>query len=313
MKENLPLVSILIPTYNQTEYLEKALMSALNQTYTSIEIIICDDSNNDEVEKMINRYMVNNKNIKYYNNGGPLGQRGILNGEKCFELSNGEYINYLFHDDVFYPNKIEIMVNYFINNNDVTLVTSYRNRINKNDELVYIPIKFLPKTTKINGESLGAFMLHTMANIVGEPTTAMFKKADIEDDIFSYKGRSTRSYVDMAIWFKLLLKGNAIYIAEPLSSFRVHGTQNTRDPIVHLLGAIDCYYFLTDSYLDKDFIKSKEEYLKLIKRWFHFYIGKIKELQNYVPKDDAELNELNEIKKELYHCYAQSIKCLISL
>ena len=141
IKEKLPLVSILIPTYNQTEYLERALMSALNQTYTNIEIIICDDSTSDEVEKMVNRYMVNYKNIKYFNNGGPLGQIGILNGEKCFDLSNGEYINYLFHDDTFYPNKIEIMVKYFEDNKDVTLVTSYRNRINENDELVYIPEK----------------------------------------------------------------------------------------------------------------------------------------------------------------------------
>ncbi|MCB2312380.1 glycosyltransferase [Clostridium tagluense] len=312
MKENLPLVSILIPTYNQTEYLEKALMSALNQTYTNIEIIICDDSTNDEVEKMVTRYTANHKNIKYYNNGGPLGQRGILNGQKCFELSNGEYINFLFHDDVFHPNKIEIMVNYFMNNKDVTLVTSSRNRINKNDELVYIH-KFLPKTTKITGESLGALMLHIMENIVGEPTTALFKKADIEDDIFSYKGRGARSYVDMAIWFKLLLKGNAIYIVEPLSSFRIHGTQNTNNPIIHLLGAIDKYYFLTDSYLNKDFIKSKEAYLKILRRWFNLYVGKIKELQNYSPKNDKESKELIEIKEDLYFCYSQSIKCLIAL
>jgi glycosyltransferase involved in cell wall biosynthesis len=313
MKENLPLVSILIPTYNQTEYLEKALMSAINQTYTNIEIIICDDSTNDEVEKMVNRYMLNFKHIKYYNNGGPLGQRGILNGEKCFNLSNGEYINFLLHDDVFYPNKIEIMVNYFMNNKDVTLVTSSRNYINKNDELVYIPKKFSPKTTKITGESLGTFMLNSMENIVGEPTTAMFKKADIEDAIFNYKGRKSRSYVDMAIWFKLLLKGNAIYIVEPLSSFRLHDTQNTNNPILHLLGAIDKYYFLTDSYLYKDFIKSKEQYLNILRKWFNMYIGKIKELQNYSPKNDYESKELREIKEDLYYCYAQSIKCLIAL
>ncbi|MBU3129330.1 glycosyltransferase [Clostridium tagluense] len=309
MKENLPLVSILIPTYNQTKYLEKALMSALNQTYTNIEIIICDDSTNNKVEKMVNRYMVNYKNIKYYNNGGPLGQRGILNGQKCFELSNGEYINYLLHDDVFYPNKIEIMVNYFMDNNDVTLVTSSRNYINKNDEMIYFN-KFLPKTAKINGESLGTYMLNKMENVIGEPTTVLFKKADIEDNIFNYKGRSTRSYVDMAIWFKLLLKGNAIYIEEPLSSFRIHDTQNTNNPIAHLLGAIDKYYFLTDSYLDKDFIKSKEEYLKILRRWFNVHIGKIKELQNYSAINDDELKELQQIKEDLYYCYAQSIKCL---
>jgi glycosyltransferase involved in cell wall biosynthesis len=313
MEENWPLVSILIPTYNQTEYLERALVSALNQTYTNIEIIICDDSTNDEVEKLVKPYLDKHKNLRYYNNGGPLGERGIFNGEKCFDLSSGEYINYLFHDDVFYPNKIEIMVKYFMNNKDVTLVTSYRNRINEDDELVYIPRKILSKTTKISGQSLGAFMLHTMANIVGEPTTAMFRKADIEDKIFHYKGRATKSYVDMAMWFKLLIKGNAIYISEPLSSFRLHENQNTNNSMIQLWGALDCYYFLANSYLDGDFIKNKEEYLGIIEKWFNFYIGKIKELQNYVPIDDDELKELEEIKKEFYNCYTESIRILLDL
>jgi glycosyltransferase involved in cell wall biosynthesis len=313
MEENLPLVSILIPAYNQTEYLEKALISALRQTYTNIEIIICDDSTNDEVEKMLKPYLQQYKNIKYYNNGGPLGGNGILNGQKCFNLSSGEYINYLFHDDVFYPKKIEIMVKYFMNNKDVTLVTSYRNRVNKNDEPVYIPKYFFEKTTKVTGESLGAFMLHTMANVVGEPTTTMFKKSDIEDDIFSYKGRASRSYVDMALWFKLLIKGNAIYIAEPLSTIRIHGDQNTHKPLVQLLGAIDCYYFIADSYRDKDFIKSKEEYLDLIKKWSNFYKGRIEEFQDYSPKTEDELKELKKLKEDLYYCYSESIRSFLDL
>ncbi len=313
MKKKLPLVSILIPTYNQTEFLEKTLMSALNQTYENIEIIICDDSSNDEVENLVKGYLGIYKNIKYYNNGGPLGRRGIPNGEKAFSLSNGEYINYLFHDDVFYPKKIEIMMKYFIENPDVTLVTSYRNRINKDDELVYIPKKFLSKTTKISGESLGSFMLHTMANVVGEPTTALFRKSDIEDEIFDYKGTQIRSYVDMAIWFKLLLKGNAVYISEPLSNFRIHAKQNTHNFVIQLWGAIDCYYFLTNSYLDNDYIKSKEEYLELIEKWLYFYIDKIKELQNYKAQNEDELTELSELKEELEFCYSQSIKSLLDV
>ena len=156
-------------------------------------------------------------------------------------------------------------------------------------------------------------MIYTMANIIGEPTTAMFKKADIEDKIFDYKGRKSRSYVDMAIWFKLLIKGNAIYIAEPLSSFRIHASQNTNNPIIQLLGAIDCYYFIINSYQDKDFIKSKEEYLKLIKKWSNLYKGKIKEMRNYLPKNDDELKELKQIKEDFYYCYAHSINCLIDL
>ena len=65
MQEKLPLVSILIPAYNQVQHLENALISALNQTYTNIEIIICDDSTTDDVEKLINHYLQKYKNIKY--------------------------------------------------------------------------------------------------------------------------------------------------------------------------------------------------------------------------------------------------------
>lgn len=313
MSDNLPLVSILIPTYNQTKYFGRTLTSAVKQTYPNIEIIICDDSDNNEVEKMVKNYMKYYKNIKYYNNGGPLGQRGVLNGIKCFGLSNGQYINYLFHDDVFRLNKIELMVNYFINNKDVTLVTSYRDIIGKYDEPVYTREKFLKKTSKIDGESLGLFMLSTMANIIGEPTTVMFRKSDIDDEIFDYKGRKIRSYVDMAIWFKLLAKGNAIYISKPLSSFRIHENQNTHKPIIQLWGAVDCYYFIVNSYLSKEFIKSKGEYVKLIEKWLNFYMPKIKEIKHYLPKNHEEVKELKELKEELCKCYIGAIESLPEL
>ena len=51
INSHLPKVSILIPAYNRPHYLELALKSALNQTYENIEIIISDDSTNDEVKQ----------------------------------------------------------------------------------------------------------------------------------------------------------------------------------------------------------------------------------------------------------------------
>lgn len=47
-----PLVSIAIPAYNAL-YFEAALQSALNQTYTSLEVIVCDDSNSDEIHDLV--------------------------------------------------------------------------------------------------------------------------------------------------------------------------------------------------------------------------------------------------------------------
>lgn len=310
MQENLPLVSVLIPAYNQTIYLEKALISVLNQSYKNIEIIICDDSTNNEVEKLVSKYTEEYQNIKYYNNKGPLGERGALNMQKCFALSNGEYINYLMHDDLFHKNKIEIMVKYLINNKDVTLVTSHKNFINKNDDPIYIVDSFVEKDCKIHGKKLGFYMLNNMVNIIGEPTTAMFRKNDINDKVLSYKGRKIHGFGDMAIWLKLLSKGNVIYIKEPLSYFRIHDKQNTVDPIIQFWGIVDWYYLITNSYLDNVFIESKEQYLDIIKKWFEKYITKVVFVNGFLNEENEELKELGE---NLRYCYIHAIKSLIEL
>ena len=61
--KNLPLVSILIPTYNRPHYFKIALESALAQTYSNIEIIVGDDSTNNETEKLIYRHYLHKHKI----------------------------------------------------------------------------------------------------------------------------------------------------------------------------------------------------------------------------------------------------------
>ena len=71
-EKDLPLVSILIPTYNRPHYFKIALESALAQTYSNIEIIIGDDSTNDETETLIHeQYLPHYKNVTYIRNTPP--------------------------------------------------------------------------------------------------------------------------------------------------------------------------------------------------------------------------------------------------
>ena len=71
-EKDLPLVSILIPTYNRPHYFKIALESALAQTYSNIEIIIGDDSTNDETETLIHeQYLPHYKNVTYIRNTLP--------------------------------------------------------------------------------------------------------------------------------------------------------------------------------------------------------------------------------------------------
>jgi glycosyltransferase involved in cell wall biosynthesis len=100
----LPLVSIIIPCYNSEFFLQEAIASALNQTYSNVEIIVIDDGSTDGSLKIIHSFGDKIRWETGENRGAPLARnRGI-------ELAKGEYIKFLDADDVLLPNCIESQV-----------------------------------------------------------------------------------------------------------------------------------------------------------------------------------------------------------
>ena len=228
-----PLVSILIPTYNRPEYLKEALESVLQQTYRNIEIVICDDSTNDQTEVMMQPFLKTYQTIRYFRNPQKLGgSTGLGNGHKCFDLSSGEFINFLMDDDRFSSEKISRMVNYFLQFKNITLVTSFRQLINEKGHFLK-PIRATKKMfeldTIIEGRELGKYVISNMLNVIGEPTTVLFRKNDIKENFGNYLGRQYRPLSDVSTWLCLLRDGRAVYIAEPLSFFRLHRGQTAND------------------------------------------------------------------------------------
>lgn len=266
-----PLVSILIPAYNQVEFFETALNSAIEQTYKNIEIIVCDDSTDDNIKNLLEKYyLYKYEYLSYYKNNGPLGKKGLLNIKKCFQLSKGAYVNYLLQDDIFSVDKIEIMMNYYIEYKNISLVTSYRKRINSEgyflDDIASNQ-KLFNSPTIVDGISFGRYILESTINFIGELTTVLFKKEDIENDICSLLGRERRSAGDRAMWLALLLKGNAVYIDKPLSYFRIHENQNTNDKELILEGYLDLFYDIVDCYNNQAFISEKSSYIRALSLW----------------------------------------------
>jgi glycosyltransferase involved in cell wall biosynthesis len=95
-------VSILIPLYNAEKYIAETIQSAINQTWPNKEIIIVDDGSTDRSYEIAKSY--ESGNIKVYKNKGK-GACAARN--MAFELSVGNYIQYLDADDLLSPNKIE--------------------------------------------------------------------------------------------------------------------------------------------------------------------------------------------------------------
>ena len=95
---NSPLVSICIPTYNGEKYLKECLDSCIDQTFKSYEIIICDDCSSDGTIKIIEEYAKIFPQIILFQNDGNLGLVG--NWNRCIHHSNGEWIKFVFQDDI---------------------------------------------------------------------------------------------------------------------------------------------------------------------------------------------------------------------
>lgn len=98
-----PLVTIVIPVYNGTNFMREAIDSALTQTYTNVEILVVNDGSTDggETERAALSY---GDRIRYLSkeNGGVSSALNLAVSE-----AKGSYISWLSHDDLYYPEKIE--------------------------------------------------------------------------------------------------------------------------------------------------------------------------------------------------------------
>ena len=111
------LVSILIPTYNAEQWIKETIESALNQTWSKKEIIIVNDGSSDNTLQVIKKFESKIvKVITQENMGGPAARNTALSA------AQGDYIQWLDHDDLLAPDKISKQIGYSRDNqNPLTL------------------------------------------------------------------------------------------------------------------------------------------------------------------------------------------------
>jgi GT2 family glycosyltransferase/MoaA/NifB/PqqE/SkfB family radical SAM enzyme len=123
LRQDTPLVSVIVPTHNRPEMLVHTIRSILNQTYGNIEIILVNDAGTD-VENIV-AYLNKKGIITYVRHGDNRGLAAARN--TGISLSRGKYIAYLDDDDLFYEDHVETLVN-FLETNDykVAYTDAYR-------------------------------------------------------------------------------------------------------------------------------------------------------------------------------------------
>ena len=111
-----PLVSVIIPNYNYERYLSQAIDSVLNQSYPNVEVIVVDDGSTDNSLKVIQGY--GDRIVSVAKKNG--GQASAFNAG--YEKSQGEIICLLDADDLFLPNKADVIVDLFQKSPDIDWV-----------------------------------------------------------------------------------------------------------------------------------------------------------------------------------------------
>lgn len=118
------LVSVLITTHNRCQLLERAISSVRNQSYRNLEIIIIDDNSVDGTETLIKSLMRLDSRIKYLKIGALESKGGNYARNSGIRLSSGKVIAFLDDDDEWREDKIELQVEFLMNNRDVKAIST---------------------------------------------------------------------------------------------------------------------------------------------------------------------------------------------
>ena len=225
-----PLVSLLIPAYKAT-WFEECLRSACAQTYEPLEIVVCDDSPDEAIARITES--IGDPRVRYERNPGHLGGRATY--RRCVELARGAWLKFLNDDDLLHPDCVRRLVDAVLAQPDARLVSSTRRVIDAQGREQEKGGLELPGDAVVEGRSLAQMLLALGQNLVGEPTTTLFRRSDVRalhELPFSLEGEPLPGIGDLGLWVRLLGQGDCVYLAEPLSSFRVHRAQRQRDPEV---------------------------------------------------------------------------------
>jgi glycosyltransferase involved in cell wall biosynthesis len=107
---NTPKVSIILMTYNQGKYLHKAIQSALSQTYENIEILISNNGSSDNTSDVVKSFLPNKKIIYLnYSKNESVG----LRQNQAIDKASGDFISWLYGDDYYLDQKIEVQMQAF--------------------------------------------------------------------------------------------------------------------------------------------------------------------------------------------------------
>lgn len=203
----IPKVSVLMPVYNCELYIEEAIDSILNQTFSDFELLIIDDASSDSTVSIIKTY--EDCRIQLIEKPQNSGYTNSLN--YGLSIAKGQYIARMDGDDISLPERFAKQVAFLDANAEIVLCGSNYNVINRN-KIVILPEK---------DQQIKLALLR--GNCIAHPSV-MIRNSIIKKNHLLYNAK-TEPAEDYDFWVRLLKIGSFYNIQEVLLNYRIHNTQ----------------------------------------------------------------------------------------
>lgn len=207
------IVTICIPTYNNLDKLMALIDSIKIQTYKDYDIVITDNSEDEQIEKYVSSLI--DEPITYLRHTTNIGP--VLNWNKSLQMATGKYIKIMFADDWFsYPDSLEKFVATIEKNTAVDFVFSGTWQMGEKEQY----------SRKISEENF-CFIQKDIRNLyignyIGAPSATIFRNKQIMFD------DNLKWLVDLELYMRILKNGGTcIAISEPLVSIGINEKQLT--------------------------------------------------------------------------------------
>ncbi|PQQ42961.1 glycosyltransferase family 2 protein [Photorhabdus luminescens] len=227
MKEdsNEIIVSIIMPSYNSSNFIGQSIESVLGQTFSKWELLIIDDCSKDDTIKSVTKFKDKRINlISLKENVGAGKARNI-----GLELAKGKYIAFIDSDDLWMPKKLEHQITYMIENQEIAAVCTgyiFINEKNKPIRGKIIPDKIITLNSYMKNTCIGF-----STSMVNRAITGSFYLSEI------------RLRQDTHLWISLLTQGFKIEgLPEELVKYRVREHQISGNKLKSAIRTLKLYW-----------------------------------------------------------------------
>ena len=210
-----PKITIVTPSFNQAEFLERTILSVINQHYSNLEYILIDGGSTDNSPQIIKKYQ---KYFKYFQIKKDKGQYDAI--QQGFDRSTGQIMGWLNSDDILLPGSLNLISQLFAQNKKLNWLTSQSVIINQDDQIIRTSIHFgksrlFTRLGFYHGKLLG---------FIPQEGTFWTKKLWLKSDAVIPPRQQT---LDFELWRRFAQYSPLVNLEAPLAAFRHQPNQKT--------------------------------------------------------------------------------------